>query len=335
MFSKLRERLAESRRLREERSEETRNRVLSEREAVLNESEETARVQNLRRKQTNAVLNAIMTISYCVLVVCALEIVWYYYKGYQYTRQQEEISVMMKGGIADSGILERPTEAVVEEPQITFPDEGNYEVVNVSRKFSQEVSDRWKEQYQYLTSVNPDCFGYIEIPDTKIKMPVMFTPQDYEHYLYRNFSDSYETRGTPFLDIATRLGESQNYIIYAHNMRDGSAFGTLPEYLDRQYYEDHKYIYFNTAVSEGVYEIIAVCKTRIYSAASKKFRYHIYGGKLTKSEFETYVKEVKKMARYSIDATAVWGDELITLSTCYHDRADDNGRLIVVAKRIR
>ena len=94
-------------------------------------------------------------------------------------------------------------------------------------------------------------------------------------------------------------------------------------------------VYFNTAVSEGVYEIISVCLTAIYPASSGQFRYHIYGGILTKKEFDNYVKQVKRMSRYSIPATAEWGDELITLSTCYHMQHDDDGRLIVVAKRIK
>ena len=47
------------------------------------------------------------------------------------------------------------------------------------------------------------------------------------------------------------------------------------------------------------------------------------------------MKQVKRMSRYAIATTAEWGDELITLSTCYHMSYDDDGRLIVVAKRIK
>ena len=307
----------------------------AKRAAVLLESEEKSRRNTVSRKSSNGIMNLILLISSAVLVVCVLEIGWYYYKGYQYTKSQEEISRMMEGGIAVVG-LDDPGEEVVErDPEVIFPDEGEYTIEANKNRYRTSVSDRWKEQYRYLTSVNPDCFGYIQIPDTKVSLPVMFTPEEYDYYLYRNFSGSYETRGTPFMDSQTRLGESRNYIIYAHNMYDGSAFGTLPNYLKKEYYEQHKYIYFNTAVSEGVYEIIAVCLTAIYPASENVFRYHVYGGILAKSEFEYYVKQVKRMSRYATDATAEWGDELITLSTCYHMSYDDDGRLIVVAKRIK
>ena len=310
--------------------------VLAKREAILQESEEESRKQTLSRRSMDGVMNLVLLISSMVFVVCVLEIGWYYYKGYQYDKDQQEIMNMMDGGIAtelDLSAINQPNETQV---FYSFPDEGDYEIIStVGSKYSSEVSDRWKEQYRYLSSANSDCFGYIEIPNTKISLPVMFTPKDNEYYLYRNFSGSYETRGTPFLDRQTKLGESRNYIIYGHNMRDGSAFGTLPEYMHEDYYNEHKYIYFNTSISEGVYEIFAVCKTQIYSSSSGKFRYHTYGGVLTKKEFEEYVREVKKMSRYSTNVDVTWGDEIITLSTCYHDTPDDNGRLIIVAKRIK
>ncbi|MBR7020622.1 MAG: class B sortase [Lachnospiraceae bacterium] len=327
--------LSEKKEVRRKAQEIARADVLARREAILQESEEAARKQTLSRRSSNGIMNIVLLISSMVFVVCILEITWYYYKGYQYSKQQDEIVSNMDGGIASNVDL-----SSLDEPGFvlgySFPDEGDYTIVSTAKKrFSTVVSDRWKEQYRYLSSANPDCFGYIEIPDTRISLPVMFTPKNIEYYLYRNFSGSYETRGTPFLDKQTKLGESQNYIIYAHNMHDGSAFGTLPEYMHEDYYNEHKYIYFNTAISEGVYEIFAVCKTQIYSISSGHFRYHTYGGVLTKDEFELYVKEIKKMSRYKSDLEVVWGDELITLSTCYHDQPNDDGRLIIVAKRIK
>ena len=329
----------EKRLLKKQAAQELIERAKKERDdkraAILDHSEEDARLRTFSRKRSNGIMNTILLLSMSVFVVSLLEIGWYYYKGYRYQKDQDEITEMMDGGIAGNLDLFEPVEVVVIEDE-PFPDEGGYSVAPTVKKYPKtSLSDRWKEQYRYLSSANPDCFGYIEIPDTKIKLPVMYTPNEYDYYLYRNFSGSYETRGTPFMDKQTKIGESRNYIIYAHNMKDGSAFGTLPSYLDRSFYEEHKLIYFNTAVSEGVYEIIAVCKTAIYKESSGKFRYHTYGGPLTQAEFEKYVKEVKKMSAYSIDTTAEWGDELITLSTCYHIHADDDGRLIVVAKRIK
>jgi len=50
-------------------------------------------------------------------------------------------------------------------------------------------------------------------------------------------------------------------------------------------------------------------------------------------EFDNYVSNVKKLSMYEIKDTAVYGDQLITLSTCdYHV---EDGRFAVVAKKIK
>ncbi len=45
-----------------------------------------------------------------------------------------------------------------------------------------------------------------------------------------------------------------------------------------------------------------------------------------------YVKECKALALYDTGVTAVYGDKLISLSTCEY--SSPNGRLVVVAKRV-
>ncbi|MBR4574256.1 MAG: class B sortase, partial [Lachnospiraceae bacterium] len=53
----------------------------------------------------------------------------------------------------------------------------------------------------------------------------------------------------------------------------------------------------------------------------------------TEDEFNDFYDNIKKLAMYDTGVTASYGDEFITLSVCaYHV---DNGRLVVVGKRIR
>ena len=285
----------------------------------------------------------------------------YLYDGYRYRKMQSNLVNLVHGGIA------KPDETVVTyDKYLIFEDVVLKEMENtiscaetalanddstdvedaLERSFeeenwhlpeemptTEEVS-LWQEQYTALVTINPDCVGFLEIPGTPIQLPVMLTPDDPEHYLYRDFYGKSEKRGTPFLDGATVLGESQNYIIYGHNMKDGSFFGTLPSYLDRDYCEEHKLIYFNTSVSEGVYEVVAVCLTEVLAKNSNDFKYYQYSGPLSQGDFGVYSETIKSMAKYLRQMDIEWGDELLTLSTCYHRRAGDDGRLIVVAKRI-
>ncbi len=313
-------------------TEERKQAAALELQTMLNESEEAALGRLKKRRLVRTVLNGVTLVSGAVFFICILEISWYYLKSYQYQQDMNEIIDIMDGGIIGDGLTQ--DDFIVDNGDVlVFPDEGEYEIIGSTNKFDKEVGDAWLSKYQALSELNPDCIGYISIPDTPLDLPVMFTPDNEEKYLYKNFSGERETRGTPFMAEATKLGQSQNYIIYGHNMKDGLVFGSLDEYLSKSYYKEHKYIYFNTAISEGIYEIMAVCKTKIFNVNDTCFKYYKYGGKLSKSQFETYVREVKKMALYNTGVNASWGDELITLSTC--NNYVENGRLIVVAKRIK
>ena len=53
--------------------------------------------------------------------------------------------------------------------------------------------------YEALKAQNPDFFGWISIEGTNIDYPVMFTPDDPEHYLRRAFDGSSSQSGVPFL----------------------------------------------------------------------------------------------------------------------------------------
>lgn len=300
---------------------------------MLCDTEDEALGKLRKRRLTNTILNGITLVSSSVFFICVLEIGWYYLKSYQYQRDMDQLLAGMQGGISEDSSWWQEDFVVENGDVLIFPDEGEYEIVGSTNKFNAGVSDVWLEDYRYLSETNPDCIGWIQIPGTLVDLPVMFTPTDEDKYLYKNFAGEKETRGTPFMAAETKIGKSQNYLIYGHNMKDDMAFGSLDNYLKKSYYKEHKYIYFNTAVSQGIYEVMAVCLTKIYNVDDVCFKYYKYGGELTKKEFETYVREVKKMSEYNTGVNATWGDELITLSTC--NRYVENGRLIIVAKRIK
>ena len=97
-----------------------------------------------------------------------------------------------------------------------------------------------------LKEMNSDCIGWIYIEDTKVNYPVMYTPQEAEKYLRKNFYGKYSTGGVPFIDIRCPLN-SKNLIIYGHNMKNGTMFGGLKKFLDEDYRKAHKTIEFETA----------------------------------------------------------------------------------------
>ena len=78
-------------------------------------------------------------------------------------------------------------------------------------------------QYASMYEQNPDLFGWVCIEDTVLDYPVMHTPDDPEKYLRLSFEGETSTAGTPFMDAKCGI-DSDNYIIYGHNMKNGTMF---------------------------------------------------------------------------------------------------------------
>ena len=187
-------------------------------------------------------------------------------------------------------------------------------------------------EYMELFAMNEDMIGWLTIEDTPIDYPVRFTPKNPEYYLRRGFNKKYSYSGVPFMDGKCER-DGNHYLIYGHNMKNQTMFGTLPKYLKKDYWEKHQIIRFDTLTESREYQIMAVFRSKAYTKSDKGvFRYYAYADISDKGRFAVYVKNCLSASVYNTGITAEYGDELLTLSTC--DYYTDNGRLVVVAKRI-
>lgn len=180
---------------------------------------------------------------------------------------------------------------------------------------------------------NHDFVGWLSIEDTKISYPVMQTPEDEEYYIRRDFYGESSSAGTLFADTESDIKKpSDNILIYGHNMKTGTMFHDLLKYEDASFYNNHKYIQFDTIYGDGTYEVIAAFRTKIRAEDEAGFRYYHFFNAEDASQFDDYVKNCKDLTPYDISTNASYGDTLLTLSTCaYHTT---NGRFVVVAKKI-
>ncbi len=190
-------------------------------------------------------------------------------------------------------------------------------------------------EYAELYKANSDIIGWVKIEGTKIDYPVMQTQNDPEYYLHRSFDEQSADSGTPFMDAASDIFvPTSNFLVYGHNMKNGTMFHDLLKYEKKDFYEEHKTFEFDTIYKggQGKYEVIAAAYSKIYSKDSKKFKYYQYADITTEEEFNEYVSGIKALSIYDTGVTAEYGDQLVTLSTCaYHT---DEGRFFVVAKRV-
>lgn len=190
---------------------------------------------------------------------------------------------------------------------------------------------RIQPAYADLYKQNPDLFGWIQIEDTSVYYPVMYTPEDPEYYLHRAFDKTYSSSGVPFLDSNYYEG-CGNYLIYGHNMKRGSMFADLLSYESKSFWRQHPVIIFDTLYEHCEYEVIAAFYSKIYKEDEKNaFRYYQYTDLTDKTVFEEYLNQAEDSALYDTGIKASYGDTILTLSTCaYHT---EDGRFVVVAKK--
>ena len=173
--------------------------------------------------------------------------------------------------------------------------------------------------------------GWISIVGTPLNYPVMFTPDEPEYYLRRGFDGQEALSGSLFIGEGC-TPDWNHVIIYGHHMKDGSMFGTLPDYASADYWQQHPTIHFNTLAEPGEYEVLAAFYSRIYEPEEAGvFRYYQFTDLSDPEQFSAYIQQARASALYDTGVAAAYGDRILTLSTCsYHT---EDGRFVVIARQ--
>lgn len=188
------------------------------------------------------------------------------------------------------------------------------------------------DKFARLVERNPEFIGWISIEDTNLDFPVMYSPTRADFYLRHDFEGEYSNYGVPYLDedcTLTAEDRSENLIIYGHNMKTGTIFGSLTGYKEASYYSEHPNIEFDTLYGDGTYEVFAAFAIDVVSDTS--FAYNTYID-MDETTFDEFVDEVKRRSDVDSGITPEYGDELLTLSTCEY--SSSNGRYVVCARRV-
>lgn len=196
----------------------------------------------------------------------------------------------------------------------------------------QEAEPVILDKYADLYEENSDLAGWLSIEGMQINYPIMQCEDD-EYYLHRDFYGNEDKYGCLYVRGSADVNTpGTNFIIYGHNMRDGSMFGDLDLYKDEAFFKEHSLISFDTLYEERTYEIVAVFLSRVYKENDEVFKYYNFYQADTREEFQDFYENIKSLSLYDTGVTAEYGDTFLTLSTCaYHV---EDGRLVVVAKRI-
>ena len=189
---------------------------------------------------------------------------------------------------------------------------------SVAAAFDPEAYALW---FQELRAVNPDIAAWIQIADTKINYPVMYSG-DNEYYLYRTWQKSENGAGSIFLEGANAPDFSDYHsVIYGHNMKNGTMFAGLHAYRDESFYREHPDIELDMPEGPRVYRIFSCHEI---DAGSDLYRVGYRPGE----SFTELVNRMKALSDYDTGVEVTGESPVITLSTCI---GNGNRRYVVHA----
>lgn len=229
--------------------------------------------------------------------------------------------------------------------------------LNASGSFSvppQKVEEIKKEQPQILDKFidiyaqNDEVIGWIKIGHY-IDYPVLMNVDDSEYYLYRNFNKEDSVSGSIFIDNHIQpFSEANNLVVYGHNMSSGEYFATLNYYNSysshksgvADYYKEYPTFSFDTLYEEATYKIFA----GVFINADEKngYPYPYYRKRQFKTEYEfmDFMGNIMDRSTFYTDVDVEYGDQIITLSTCFwlpatFTREQLDGRFVIFARKVR
>lgn len=172
---------------------------------------------------------------------------------------------------------------------------------------------------------NADCIGWVYIEGTAVDYPVMHTPDEPQKYLRKNFDKEYSIAGVPFLKGICTLN-CDHLILYGHNMKNGTMFSDVTQYRSKDYNTEHPIIEFETAHGIKRYTVFAVVQVKNNDG------WYAFHTSTDESDYDAKIAEIKNRSLYDTEITPIYGQQLITLSTCYGATKSD--RIIVVGVEI-
>lgn len=174
-----------------------------------------------------------------------------------------------------------------------------------------EDDKKYKINFEELKSKNFDTVAWLKVENTNIEFPVV-KANDNSYYLTHNFNKEGNSAGWIFADYKNKFnGKDKNIVIYGHNMRDNSMFGSLKKVIKEEWYnnENNKYIILATENEYSIYEVFSVYQI-------EKEDYYIKTDFNSDKEFEEFLQKVKERSIKDFNIDISKENSILTLSTC-------------------
>ena len=187
-------------------------------------------------------------------------------------------------------------------------------------------NEKYIVDFKKLKSENSDVVAYIKVNNTNIEYPIVKTSNN-NFYLNHSFDKSKNSRGWIFADYKNKFDNTdKNIVIYGHNMRDGSMFGSLKNILNEEWYNntENMNITFLTENGNYIYKVFS-----IYKIESED--YYIKTDFSTDNEYQKFLNIIKERSIKNFVVKVNVDDKILTLSTCANN---NKYRVVLHSKKL-
>ena len=274
----------------------TKKKTTSTKKKVVNKEipkkqEEVKLEEKKDNKKTKIILDIIIYVFIVVVMVC---LVLLYFK-----RQEDNETI-------------KEIEETVVPKEIEIIDEKTVKdyIIDLQTKFS-----------------NNDIKGILNVEGLDVSIPIV-KGKDNDYYLKHAVTKKKSVIGSVFIDYRNNTN-SRQINIYGHNStKFNPPFKVLEGYLNKDYYNEHKYFEFMVNDETRRYEIFSVIVANKNSSEE-----HMQFSYKKDSDWLKHFQRLQKKSKYKINVTVNKDDKIMVLQTCifgrYHDKL-----LVIVGREI-
>ena len=268
-----------------------------------------------KRKIINIFIGLIATVSLITMVISIKNIIEWKIDNNKTKKQlndiEEKVEVVEKQDDENTEIIEQKEEIPKSNP---YWDYIYMPLIDVD--------------FNELKALNSDTVGWIKVEGTIINYPFVQS-KDNSYYLRRSYDKTYNTGGWIFLDYRNKIDNlGRNTIIYGHDRKDDSMFGSLSNIYTKEWQKDtnNHIIKISTPTENTMWQIFSIYHLPATSDYIKtNFK--------DDNDFQNFINMISKRTMFNFGTTATVNDKILTLSTCYGSAGKE--RTVVHAKLIK
>ena len=200
----------------------------------------------------------------------------------------------------------------------------NEVTVSTEDTSSNETQVETPVDFKKLKKQNPDIYAWINIPGMVIDYPVLRNTNNDRFYLTHTVDLKKSKCGAIYTHNYNDMEFNDfNTVIYGHNMKNGTMFGSLKKFRDNTFFEQNRFI--------NIYMPGRILKYEIFAAYVFDDRHILlnfdFSDMNVRKEYLDMIFSTRKVsANIKRDITVTENDKIITLSTCTNN---NNERYLV------